>query len=144
MMQLWIGWATAVPHTDDVVRSVVDTLLVMGSIGELSPLIPPLAWDWLNKRPILPPKSLGLHRGTSGTVVRAVQGLRDVNLIVSYLLIVWSKWGCLLPDGTLAMYYLIREELGGIGLVGCRADLVQRLDCVLSESEFDWAREYDC
>ena len=31
------------------------------------------------------------------------------------------------------MHNLIREELGGIGLAGCRADLVRRLDYVLSE-----------
>ena len=33
----------------------------------------------------------------------------------------------ILSDG-----HLIREELGGIKAVGYRADLIQRLDCVLS------------
>ena len=132
-MQLWIGTASALPYTDGVGRCVVGTLLAMASDRELSPHIPAVAWDWLNKRPVLRPGCWGLDVGTSTNVVQIVRELGDVRLIVSYLLVVWSEFGDFEPIDGSAIRCLIREELGGIEAAGYRADLIRRLDYVLSQ-----------
>ena len=129
-MQFWIKAASALPYTDDVGERVVTTLLVMAS-GDLSPHIPTVAWDWLNKRPVLPRECVALLPATGERTVQKIQQLRDVKFIVSYLHIVWSEWHRLKGDGIWATRHLIREELGGISAVGYRTDLIQRLDYVL-------------
>ena len=138
MMQLWMGVVSALPYSDDIVRAVADAVLGMASIKELSPHIPLHSWGWLNKRPVLPRGSPGLLHGNSRTVIRVVRELRDVNLTVSYLLIVWSEWGHLQPDVFLAMRRLIREELSGIGLAGYRVDLIERLKYVVFRISQGW------
>ncbi|KAF9644101.1 hypothetical protein BDM02DRAFT_1229982 [Thelephora ganbajun] len=65
--------------------------------------------------------------------MQMVRELQDVELIASYLFVVWSES----TDSWLAncsmMMTLIREELCGIEAAGYRADLIQRLDYVLSQ-----------
>lgn len=112
---------------------MVDVLFEMAESDALSPHIPVQAWEWLNKRPIICPSYRGLSYGLSEPVVRVVQGLGDIDLMVSYLLVVFSKRGHLWSEGALAMHRLIREELSGIGLAGYRADLIHQLDYVLSQ-----------
>lgn len=60
--------------------------------------------------------------------------------MVSYLFVVWSGVGRLDPIGSSAMRCLIREELDGIGLAGCRPDLIRRLDYALSQVN-PWERQ---
>lgn len=153
-MQLWIKAASALPHADDVCRSVVGTLLEIAP-SELSQHIPMVAWDWLNKRPVLPPESVELLPRAVESTVRRIQQLGDVKLIVSYLHIVWSEWRPLEPDDRRSralqrpqirhkyhdmsvMRRLIREELGGIGAAGHRTDLVWRLDYVLLQLDLGY------
>jgi len=131
MMRLWITAASALPYTNRVGQSMVDTLLQMAHDNGLRPYIPALAWDWLKKRPVLRP-GRGLRWGTHAIVVQTVQKFGDVGLITSYLFVVWSGRSYSLPEGCRAMFNLIREELGGIGAVGHRADLIHQLDYVLS------------
>jgi len=131
-MQLWIDAASALPYSDRVCQSVVEALLRMADSDHLRPHIPALAWDWMKKRPLISPTDLWDGLGTSEHVVRTVQKLRDVGLITSYLLVVWLRWNFLSIEGYTAMLDLIRGELGGIGAVGHRADLIRRLDGVLS------------
>jgi len=143
-MQLWMKAASALQYTDDVGGSVVTTLLNVAS-SDLSPHIPMVAWDWLNKRPVLPPECVAFLPEIVESTVRKIQQLGDTRLIVSYLHTVWSEWRKLgseswdivlgpvpveHPDMSV-MSRLIREELGGIGAAGHRADLIRRLDCVL-------------
>lgn len=132
MMQFWIKAASALPYTDDVGRSVVDTLLDIAS-SDLSPHIPMVAWDWLNKRPVLHPESAAFRPGDMVSVVQMIRELKDVELFASYLRIVWSEWCQLGKYGILVMRHLIREEFGGIGATGYRKDLIRRLDYVLSQ-----------
>jgi len=134
-MQLWITSASVLPYTDDVCQSVVDTLLQMVYDDELRPHIPVAAWDWLKKRPLLRPECWGLTLGTDYNVIQTVRELGDIELIASYLFIVWSEWSSLDLQGFTAMLSLIREELGGIEAIGHRADLIQRLDYVQSRWE---------
>jgi len=128
MMQFWIKVASALPYTDDVGRSVITTLLNIAS-SDLSPHMPMVAWDWLNKRPALGLESF--RPQTIGFTVHAVRQLRDVKLVVSYLCTVWSEWHQLSYHDRPAMCSLIEEEMGGIGATGHRTDLIRRLDYVL-------------
>jgi len=131
MIQLWVTAASALPDTDEVAQSMVDTLLRMAHDDELRPHIPVFAWDWLNKRPTLNPGCWGLVLGTRSSVVLTVWDLGDIRLITSYLFVVWSEWSGSRGSASGLMLDLIRQGLGGIGAVGHRADLMQRLDYVL-------------
>jgi len=143
MMQFWIKAASALPYTDDVGGGVVTTLLNVAS-SDISSQIPPVAWDWLNKRSVLPPEYVAFLPEIVESAVREIQRLGDTRLVVSYLHTVWSEWRKLgteywdivgpvpaeHPDMSV-MSRLIREELSGIGAAGHRTDLIRRLDYVL-------------
>ena len=133
MMQLWLATASAIPYNDDVGQLVAGALLQIARDDTLRPHIPVLAWDWLKKRPALGYRSLALKWGTSVKVVQTVRELGDTGLLTSYLFIVWSEWTSLSAPEFTAMLQLIREKLGGIGAVRHRADLIHRLDHVLSQ-----------
>ena len=92
LIRRWAAAASAVPCTEEVAQSVVDTLLQIASQEELIPHIPADAWLWLAKRPSLPPICRGRDVGTRGHVVRAVRALKDIEAIKSYFLLVWSEW----------------------------------------------------
>jgi len=134
MMRLWITTAAALPYTDDVCRTVVDTLLQMAGFDVLLLHIPTVAWDWLKKRPLLRPGCWGLVAGTRKDVVLKVLRFGDVELITSYLFVVWSEWSHLhrWSGGCPGMFRMIRE-LNGVGAAGHRADLIRRLEYVLSQ-----------
>ena len=138
MMQLWAAAASALPYTVDIGERVIDALLQMAFQDVLRPHIPVTAWGWLRRRPALRPGSPGLELGTKKDVVRTVRKLGDIGLITSYLIVIWSEWSDLDPIGCEEMYRLVREELSGIRATGCRADLIQRLDYVLSWFNQGW------
>jgi len=148
MMQFWMKATSALPYTDDVCGSVVTALLNIASNDRLSPHTPMVAWDWLNRRPVLPPECVALFSGTVKYALEKVQQLGDTKLVVSCLHIFWSEWRQLRTKGRFwgpwghaffedidIMRRLIREELGGIGAAGYRTDLVRRLDCILLRLE---------
>ena len=127
-------WAAAlpkVPYTEEVGQSVVDTLLQIASEDELLPQIDVDIWSWLNKKPSLPPVCLGRVFGSYSHVVKAVRELKDVEILKSYLLLVWSEWDSLWPRGFDEMCASIREDFGRIRMGHHRADLLQRLDQVI-------------
>ena len=129
----WAAAALAVPYTEEVGESVVDTLLQIASEDLLRPYIPTDIWAWLKKRPSLPPICNGRSMGTQGSVVSRVRELGDVEILESYLLIVWSEWDYVYEDGLVEMRSSIREEFGGIGMGRHREVLVKRLDRVLGQ-----------
>ena len=131
MMQFWMKAASAVPHTDDVCWSVVVGLLNMASRDELLSHIPMDAWDWLNKRPVLPPECAVLLPDIKESVIQTIQRLGGARLIASYLYLILSEDRCLWYGDMSTMRLLIREELGEIGAAGHRTDLIRRLDHVL-------------
>lgn len=98
---LWMISASAVPCTEEVARSVVDTLLQIASQSELLPYIPIDVWSWLTKRPTLPPICLGRDVGTRFHVIEAVRGLRDIEVLKAYFLLIWSEWNDLSSNGPL-------------------------------------------
>ena len=59
--------------------------------------------------------------------------LKDIEILKSYLLLVWSEWNPLYDAGFDEMCNLIHEDFSGIELYPCRADLVERLDQVLGQ-----------
>ena len=137
--------ASALPYSVDVCQSMVEALLQMADNDILQPHIPALAWEWMKKRALFRPESSWSQLGTGEDVVRKVRELGDAGLITSYLLVVWSEKNWLSTKGYKAMLDLIRGELGGIGAVGHRADLIQRLDYILSWLEQDdyWKEWYE-
>jgi len=128
----WAEAALAVPYSEEICQSVVDTLLQIASNGHLEPFIPVSMWAWLKKRPSLPPICYGRKKGAWGCVVRRVRELGDVEILESYFLLVWSEWNHIyvgLPE----MYASIRKDLGGIGMGRHREVLIKRLDHILEQ-----------
>ena len=130
----WASAALAVSYTEELGRSVVDTLLCIASKEHLLPFIPVDIWAWLKKRPSLPPICWKRSMWTDGHVVRRVRELRDVELLESYFLLVWSKRDHIFQiDGLREMYISISKDFGGIGMWRHREVLIERLDHVLGE-----------
>ena len=130
----WAAAASVVPCTEEVSQSVVDTLLQIASIDHLRPHIPIETWVWIKKRPSLPPVCSGRYLGTALDVVRCVRGLGDLEILKSYLLLVWSEWDSLWDgEGLKEMETSVREEFGGIGAWSHREDLTDRLEHVLRQ-----------
>jgi len=129
----WAAAAMAVPYTEEVCQSVVDTLLQIASVDDLGPYIPVEIWAWLKKQPSVPPICRRRDKGTMDCVVRRVRKLGDVDILQSYLLLVWSEWDLIYWDGLTEMEISIRKNFGGIGM-GCHREvLIKRLDHVLGQ-----------
>jgi len=92
LIQRWAVAASAVPCTEEVAQCVVNTLLQIASQRELLSHIPTDTWSWLTKRPSLPPICRGRDVGTRAHVVRAVRALKDIEVLKSYFLLIWSAW----------------------------------------------------
>ena len=129
-------WATAVlavPYTEEVGRSVVDTTLQIASEDSLRRHIPIGVWALFKERPSLPPTCPGRSSGTKPDVIRYVRGLGDLQIFKSYFLLIWSEWEHPQADRVNAMEISIREDFGGTEMGQHREDLVQRLDHILGE-----------
>ncbi|KAF9783437.1 hypothetical protein BJ322DRAFT_1070828 [Thelephora terrestris] len=130
-MRLWIAAASGLPDTDAVRESMVNALLQIAYDDELRPHIPPAAWEWLKKRPVLPAGSFALQVSPPKGFFRTIRKFQDIELITSYLFVFWSEWDgepyCVCEE----VRRLIKEELKGTHAAGCRTDLIQRLDHVI-------------
>ena len=127
----WAEAALAVQHTEEVGWSVVDVLLQIACDDSLRPHIPFRLWAWVKNQRSLPPDCLGRYRGSYSEVVQFVRGLGDVEILTSYLLLVWSEWDW--PSGVDEMEISIRAGFGGVGMRRHREVLVERLDHVLGQ-----------
>ena len=145
LVHLWATAASAVRSTDEIVRSVADTLLQIASDDSLRPCIPVDMWSWLNKCPFLPPVCAGRYWGRSHGVIQAVQALGDAETLTSYLILVWSEWEYPDDENVLEMCTLIQEDLGGIWMERYRTDLLQHLDHVLGQLDLgsEYLRQHD-
>ena len=133
LVSRWAARISAVPRTEEVARSVVDTLLQIAADPHLLSFIPPDAWSWLNERPSLSPACKGLFLGNNRDIVRTVRALGDIGILTSYLILIWLRSRPLFYDGFAEMQISVCEDFEGIGM-GChRAELIQRLDSVLDE-----------
>ena len=98
LVQQWVAATSTVPYTEEVAQSVVDTLLQLTSKEGLLIRIPSHVWLWLTKCPPLPPICLGRNAGTCAHAVKVVQALRNIEVLKSYFLLVWSEWNHFLPN----------------------------------------------
>lgn len=133
MVTRWAAAALAAKYTKTAGGNVADALLQIASIETLQPYIPIDVWALLKKRPTLPPVCVGRSRGTTDCVVRVVRGLRDLEILKSYFLLVWSERNIISPEGLVNMRASLREDFGGIEM-GChREELIEQLDHVLAQ-----------
>ena len=132
-VQQWAAAASAVPYTDEIGQSVVDTLLQIASNYSLQSHIPVCMWSWLRKSPSLPPICAGRFWGTNLYILRMVQELGDIETLTSYLLLVWSEWEY--QDSPQKIHALIREDFSGLRMGYHRKRLLQHLDNVLGQLE---------
>ena len=147
MIQLWAVATCEVPYTDEIVQSVVDTLLQIASNSCLQPHIPITMWSWLKKCPSLPPVCVGRHQGSALCIVQKVRAIGDIETLKSYMLLVWSEWDPLYsgkvrnysgqhyshPKSLHEMCTSIREDFSGIGMEHHQKDLLQHLDHILGQ-----------
>ncbi|KAF9780489.1 hypothetical protein BJ322DRAFT_295883 [Thelephora terrestris] len=146
----WAAATLAIQYTEvvdreiieEVERRVVDALLQIASVDSLRPHVPDDSWSWLNKRPSLPPVCLGRSMATKKHVVRRVGELEDVEILKSYLVLVWSEWDPigspkLDPAGShrclREMQLVISRNFRGDGMQAHRKDLVDHLVRVLGQ-----------
>jgi hypothetical protein len=136
LVSKWLATISVAPHTEEVIGSVVDTLFRIAANRNLRPSIPAGVWLWLNKRPSLPPARRVLLSGSHRDIVQTVRALKDIGILTSYLIIVWSEWKPLDHVEFAEMEMSVREDFKGIGM-GChRTELIQQLDYILGE--LDW------
>ena len=133
LIQLLGAAASAIPYTDEVGMSVVDTLLHIAAYHPLQSHIPVGMWSWLNKRPSLPLVCWGRHLAGLSDVLRIVRALRDFETLKSLLLLVWSEWNDLNLGHLVEVRILIQEDLKEIEMWHHREDLFQHLDHLLGQ-----------
>ena len=122
------------PEMKEVERRVVDALLHIASVDPLREHIPNETWTWLNRRPSLPPMCQGRSSAKKKHVVSWVRGLRDADILTSYLLLVWSEWDPILPRRDLSeMRMTVSREFRGVRMEGHRECLIDHLNHVLRE-----------
>jgi len=135
LISKWVEAISEVSRTREVARSVVEVLLQIAANPHLRPFIPADLWLWLNKRPSLSPVCGGFLSGCDYRILRTVRALKDIGVLTSYLILIWSEWGyfSFYDGGFEEMQISVREDFKGIGM-GChRAELIQRLDYILGE-----------
>ena len=141
LVQQWAAAASAVPYTEEVGQSVVDVLLQIAEVDELAPHIPVDMWSWLTRQPSLPPVCYGRVVGTHTHIFRAVRALKDIEVLKSYLLLVWSEWGYIHDGNSFnEMCASIWKYFSETGMGDHRAELIQKLDYVLGQ--LDLGLEY--
>ena len=140
VVEQWVVATSAVPHTEEITQSVVATLLQIAFDPGLSLHIPADVWSWLTKQPSLPPICPGRRCGSYEYVCEVVLGLRDIKIIKSYFLLIWSEWDELLPGGFEAICASTHEDFSVAGSGHHRAELIQHLDHILTQ--LDQGLEY--
>jgi len=145
LIQLFAAAVSAIPYTDEVGTSVVDTLLKIASDDSARSFIPVGMWSWLNRRPSLPPVCWGRRLASHRDVLQIVRAIRDVETVKSFLLLVWSEWDELHFEGLEEMCTSIREDLSGIEMRFHWEDLLQHLDRVLEQLDLglEYLRQHD-
>jgi len=133
LVQRWAAATSAVPYTEEVAQSVVGTLLQIAYYNRLLPHIPANIWLWLNMQPSLPPICEGRYYGTRLPVAKAVLELKDIEIIKSYFLLVWSEWDHLkdsvFDESCASLHQDFNEAWGGWH----RGELIQHLDRILTQ-----------
>ena len=133
----WAAAALAVPYTEEVGQSVVDALFQIASINSLRSHIPIDLWAWLKRLPSLPPVCLGRINAAQPEVVHYVRGLKNIEILKSFFLLIWSEWSYPSEPRLNETEISIREDFSGAGMREHRKDLMERLDYVLEQLNLD-------
>ena len=133
LARAWAAAASTVPKEEAIAPSVANTLFQIAFRGLLPPHLYGDAWSWLTLWPSLPPVSRERLMQSHPNVVQTVRDLGDIEILKSYLLLIWSEWDTLHSDGYLQMQISIHEDFSGIKMSSRRTDLLQRLDHVLGQ-----------
>ena len=133
MIASWAAAVSAVPYSEMVGRSMVNTVFRLASMETLQPYIPIGVWAWLKLQLSLPPVCVGRDSGNGQALVCLIRGLGDPDILKSYLFLVWSEWNAPDDSSSAEMQASIAEDLGGVGMQHHRADLIERLDHILGE-----------
>ena len=133
LARAWAAAASTVPKEEAIAPSVVGTLFQIACWKQLPPHLYGDAWSWLTLRPSLPPVCRESWMKSDPDVVETVRDLEDIEILKSYLLLIWSEWDTLDSGGYPRMQISIREDFSGIKMCSHRADLLQRLDHVLAQ-----------
>jgi len=88
LVQLWTTATSAIPYTDEISQSVIDTLLQITSEDPLQLNIPIGMCLWLKMCPSLPPLCRGRSKGSTVDIVQTIQGLKEIETLKSYLLLI--------------------------------------------------------
>lgn len=140
LVQQWATATSEVLHTEEEVGwRVVDTLFQIASESQLLPHITFDVWLWLTELSSLPPICQGRFVGTRPQVVKAVQALKDIKVLKSYFLLVWSEWGWLASQGFEEMCTSVRNDFGEVRMGHHRTELIQRLDYILGQLDLGLA-----
>ena len=93
LIQQWAATTSVVPYTEEVAESVVGKLLQIASNDTLLRQVTADVWSWLIKRPSLPPGICwGRDLETCARTIETIRALNDVEILKSYLLLLWSEW----------------------------------------------------
>ena len=133
LISRWIIGISVAPRTEEVARCVAGTLLQIAAYPHLRPFIPADAWLWLNERPSLPPVREDRRLGSGRDIIRMVRELGDMGVLTSHLIMIWSEWKPLDDDEFAEMRMSVCEDFNGVGSGYHRAELIQRMDCILGE-----------
>jgi len=133
LVKQWVAAASAVPYTEEFSQSVVDTLLQIAHYSQLLPHIPANIWLWLTKQPSLPPTCSGRYYGTNLFVTKAIRELKDMEIIKSYFLLVWSEWDYLKYGVFDESCASICEDFSEAWCGWHWAELIQHLDHILTQ-----------
>ena len=116
--------ASTASYPEEVCWSVADELLYLAFVDSPQPRGPPR----FPQRP----------EGTRRDITRQVRTLGDVEILTSYLFLVWSEPGPIRSKVLTEMMISIREDFGGIGMGRHREVLTKRLDWILDDLERRW------
>ena len=132
----WAAAALTVPYTEEIGQNVVDALLYITCIDLLRPQIPIDVFRLLKRRPPLLPMQRGEIESWRIAAVIHIRRLGDIEILKSYLLIMWSDRVFPSSEILYEMERAIREDFGGPGveMESHRKDLVERLHSVLGTS----------
>ena len=137
----WVAAASRVRDTasEEVIRSVVGTLMQITNIRPPWPHIPNEIWSWVKKWQTLPLMDQGRFCETSPETVHYIRGRGDLEIFKLYLL-AWLVWYFPSADDFREVEDLIKIDFNGTGMdfTGIwmwrhREDLLDLLDRVLRE-----------
>ena len=128
----WAAAVSAVPYSGEVGKAVIMGLFSISSHDSLRSHIPVDVWALLKKRP-LPREFLGEAYGIMRPTFRHIRGLRDIEILKSYLLLFWSQWTPLPGDDFTEMETSLREDFCGIEMLRNRDDLIEHLDHIQAQ-----------